>query len=560
MPHGLDGFTVVAATMLLASVAGALAVGLRQPLIVAFIAVGALAGPSGLGWVQREGAVELLAEIGLAVLLFLVGLKLDVGVIRSMGPVALAAGLGQVAFTWSLGFAICLGFGLGAAPSAYVALALTFSSTIIVVKLLSDKREIDSLHGRISVGVLIVQDLVVILAMIVLSAIGPASRGGDDIGALELWRGAVIIAGKGLALLAVVGVLMKFVIPSVVHVAARSQELLLLFAISWAVGLASASDLIGFSKEVGAFLAGVSLASTVYRDAIGGRLTALRDFLLLFFFLGLGASLELDRLGSQVPGAAALSLFVIVGKPLVVMAIMGAMGYRRRTGFITGITLAQISEFSLILCALGVSLGHIGEEAMGMITLVGLITIGLSTYLILYSHPLYQRLSPWLGVFERRVPHREAGTGEGHDERFDVIVFGLGRYGERIALGLGERGRRVLGVDFDPRVVRRWKSEGRPAQYGDAEDPEFPASLPLEGVSWVVGTMPERDVNSALLSHLRGRGYRGKIALTAHHARDDSSLREAGADEVLMPFADAATEAVDRLTGGGAPDESPGPG
>jgi Kef-type K+ transport system membrane component KefB len=236
---------------------------------------------------------------------------------------------------------------------------------------------------------------------------------------------------------------------------ARSPELLVIFAVGWAAGLAALGGRLGFGKELGGLLAGVSLASTPYRDAIGSRLTSLRDFLLLFFFLALGAGLDLSTLGAQVGPAILLSLFVLIGNPLIVMAIMGYMGYRKRTGFLAGLTVAQISEFSLIFMAMGLSLGHVGEEAMGLVTLVGLVTIALSVYMITYSHKLYD----WLRAVPR--PLRAAGAfprGGGRGRRFageyDFIIFGLGRYGQRIGDASDERGYRVLGVDFDPEALR----------------------------------------------------------------------------------------------------------
>jgi Kef-type K+ transport system membrane component KefB len=173
-------FYEIAALLTLAAVVGFLGVLLRQPLIVSFIAVGIIAGPSVLHITQSPEQIHLLAELGIAILLFLVGIKLDVKLVRTLGTVALTTGLGQVAFTAGIGFFICLALGLDTVTSLYVAVALTFSSTIIIVKLLSDKREIDSLHGRIALGFLIVQDIVVVLAMIVLSAIGIAGPGSDE--------------------------------------------------------------------------------------------------------------------------------------------------------------------------------------------------------------------------------------------------------------------------------------------------------------------------------------------------------------------------------------------
>jgi Kef-type K+ transport system membrane component KefB len=532
---------------------------LKQPLILAYIVMGVAAGPALVGWAAPSEALGLLAEFGVTLLLFAVGLKLDPQLVRHLGPVAVATGLGQLGFTIVVGFGLCLLLGYDAVAALYIAIALTFSSTIIIVKLLSDKREIDALHGRIAVGFLIVQDIMVVLAMILLSAFG-AGGGETDLG-LEI--GKVLLTGIGM--LIGVGLLMRYVLPVILPHLARSQELLVLASIALAVVMAAMGELLGFSKEVGAFLAGIALASTPYREAIGARLVSLRDFLLLFFFIALGSKLDMGTLGAQIGPAVLFSLFVLIGNPLIVMIIMGAMGYRKRTGFLAGLTVAQISEFSLILAALGLSLGHIDTETVGLITLVGLITIGLSTYMILYSHPLYERLAPWLNVFERREPFREAlldGMASSPDA--DVIIFGLGRYGSHVAEGLRQRGYRVLGVDFDPEIVDKWHRQGLPAHYGDAEDPEFPATLPLYQTRWVISTMPERQINLTLFQALRNHGYRGQVALAAHTQLDADNLRAANVDLVLMPFADAAERAVvtldAQMDGGTGREDVNGPG
>ncbi|MDP3281650.1 MAG: cation:proton antiporter, partial [Nitrosomonas sp.] len=457
--HGVFG--EFALLLLMSAAAGAMLLWLRQPVLIAYIVIGIVAGPAVLGVVTAHDQIDLLAQVGVAVLLFVVGLKLELQHIRHIGPVALATGLGQLAFTIVIGFLIILAMGKGWMEALYVAVALTFSSTIIIVKLLSDKREIDSLHGRIAVGFLIVQDLAVVIAMMVMSAM--RSDGGE---------GSLLALAGSLSLrlgIAVVGMylLMRYVLPRVVDRMAQSQELLLIFAIAWGTGLAALGEWAGFSKEAGAFLAGFSLASTHYRDAINARLTGIRDFLLLFFFIDLGAKLDFSTLGGEIWPAAVLSLFVLIGNPLIVMAIMGYMGYRRRTGFLCGLTVAQISEFSIIFVAMGISLGHVDNGALGLTTLVGLVTIALSTYMILYSHPLYERLAPWLVIFERKRPFRELAVAtERHDLReVDVIVFGLGRYGSRLALGLKKAELKVLGVEFDPEVVRSLRRQGLPVRY-----------------------------------------------------------------------------------------------
>ncbi|MCF6324563.1 MAG: cation:proton antiporter [Gammaproteobacteria bacterium] len=537
-----DVFTEMAVLLMVAAVIGAIGVRLRQPLIVAFIAVGILVGPSVLGWVSANDQVDLLAKLGIALLLFVVGLKLDLQIIRTMGPVALATGLGQVIFTSVVGYFIAIALGMDTVTAVYVSVALTFSSTIIIVKLLSDKREVDSLHGRIAIGFLIVQDIVVVLVMIGLTALGEVNNTAG------LGQEAMAVLLKGGLFIATIGLLMRYVLTPLLHQLARSPELLVLFAIAWAVALGAAGVHLGFSKEVGAFLAGVSLASTPYREAIGARLVSLRDFLLLFFFIDLGAGLDMTTLGAQVQPAIILSLFVLIGNPLIVMTILGLMGYRKRTGFLAGLTVAQISEFSLILGALGLSLGHIDVDTMGLITLVGLITISASTYMILYSHPLYEKMAPWLGVFERKRAYREEALDQARDEQsYDVVLFGLGRFGAGIARELRQRGYRVLGVDFDPDLVRRQENNGYEMRYGDAEDPEFLATLPLEKIPWVLSSVREKPVNLALLHGLSNDGYQGRVAVTAHTFLDAEQLKQAGASRVLMPYADAAAEVADHL-------------
>ena len=533
----------LALLLLLAAAVGALAVRLRQPLIVAFILVGMLAGPSAFGWVQAHSEINLLAQLGITILLFVVGLKLDLHLVRNLGPVALATGLGQLAFTIFFGYLIARGLGIEHITALYIAIALTFSSTIIIVKLLSDKREIDSLHGRISMGFLIVQDIAVVIAMVLMSAYGA----GADEGALGMT--ALMLVLKMTAMLAAVAFMMRYVLPRLLHHLAQSSELLLVFAIAWGTTLAMLGDVAGFSKEVGAFLAGFSLASTSYREAISSRLTSLRDFLLLFFFIDLGAKLELGSLGTAIPEASVLSLFVLIGNPLIVLAIMGYMGYRKRTGFLAGLTVAQISEFSIVFAAMGVTLGHISIEAVGLITLVGLVTITASTYMILYSQPLYELCRPWLGVFERKKPFREMAFEHGRklQTEADVIVFGMGRFGGRLAKALHGQGVAVLGIDFDPEVTRISMRHEIPVRFGDAEDPVMVGTLPLASARWVVSTISDVDLNLSLVKALRHHGYEGNIATTAHLAADGARLKRAGVTRVLQPFEDAADFAAKTL-------------
>mgnify|MGYP006429754141 CR=1 FL=1 len=259
-------FAEIAVLLVLAAIVGFLGIILHQPLIVSFIAVGLIAGPSALDPVRSDEQISLLSELGIAVLLFLVGIKLDVKLIRSLGAVSLLTGLGQVAFTSIFGYLIGLALGLGHVTSLCVAVALTFSSTIIIVKLLSDKREIDSLHGQIALGFLIVQDLVVVLAMIVLSAIGiGAADGGHGGGSVPM------VLASGVAMVALVVLFVRYVANPLTERLAHAAELLMIFAIAMAAMFAAFGDFVGLGKEVGGLLAGVALASTPYRETIAAR-------------------------------------------------------------------------------------------------------------------------------------------------------------------------------------------------------------------------------------------------------------------------------------------------
>jgi len=543
----LDTFAITAAVLAVAAAVAFLAHRARQPLIVAFIVVGVIVGPSALGWVQDEHALTLLAEIGIAILLFLVGLKLDIRLVKSIGRVALITGLGQVLFTSLVGFGLGILFGLPVIVAGYVAVALTFSSTIIIVKLLSDKGELDELHGRIALGFLIVQDIVVILAMIALSTFG-----GDRDGPLWSQLGMVFLSAAGLT--GGIAVAMRWVLPGLLRLVADSQELLVVCCIAWAVVVAAVTDWLGFSVEVGAFLAGFALASTRFRESIASSLSGLRDFMLLFFFIGLGAQLDFSAIGAQVPMAIAFSAFVLIGNPLIVLALMGVMGYPKRVSFLAGLAVAQISEFSLILIALGRDLGHVDNDIVGLVTLVGMITIGMSTYLILYSKQLFEVLKPALGVFERR---RVLAEPPPQQRAFDAIVFGTGRFGRHLIAQLAASGHTVLVIDWDPNARNPLEGSSLAnavsVRFGDANSLEFPSTLPLDTARWIVSTIPSVDTNKVLAASLRRHGATAPIAVTAHTViqaeQFAAEVHDGVVNLVLEPFNDASDDALAALRG-----------
>jgi len=534
-------FEQIAVVLTVCVVAGGVAVLLRQSLTVGLLAAGIAVGPALLGLVEPTSEIELLATVGTSLLLFVVGLKLDVRILRRLGPVAFSAGLGQVAFTAVVGFGLATALGFATVDALYLAIGLTFSSTIIIVKLLTDKRELNSLYGRIALGILVVQDLVVILVMLAITASGDLGTLREP-GLIDRVGGVLL---RATLLLVVVVVMGRLVAPRLTWVFERQGELLVLTVVTWAVLLASLSMQLGFSQEVGAFLAGVALASTRYRDAVASRLGTIRDFALVFFFIELGTRVDPTTVTDQLVPIVLLSLFVLIGNPVIVMAIMGALGYRRRVAFKTGLTIAQISEFSLILVALGVQQGHVGTELLGLVTVIGVVTIAVSTQLIHNADRIYRRLSPLLRLFERSrgrvLPDPRLAA-----DRPEYVVIGVGRLGSQVLDDLLTRGDRALGVDFDPWGIKRTRWD-LPVVYGDADDPDLPEQLPLGETRWVIITVRDLPADLHLIRALRSSGYTGAIAVAADEADACDRLLEGGADVTLRPWHLAASPVVDAV-------------
>ena len=534
-----SAFGQIAVILLIAAAAGYLAHLAKQPVLVAYIFVGILLGPAVFGIVSETAVIEGLAKVGIAILLFLVGLKLEVHLIRTTGLVALLTGVGQVVFTSVIGFFIVWALGFDVIPAIYIAVALTFSSTIIIVKLLSDKREIDQLHGRIAVGFLIVQDILVIVAMIAIVSIGSPEGSGES-------RSPWLIVLGSIVFLTVVAALAKFVIPRVMSWLARSPEVMLIFGVGWAMTLAGVSEALGLSMEIGAFVAGVALASSPYRESLGSRAVSLRDILILFFFIQLGASLTFANAIEQLIPALILSVFVLIGNPLIVMVIMGLMGYRSRVSFKAGLAVAQISEFSLILIALGYSLGQVNQAVLSLVTLVGVVTITVSTYFILYSEEIYVRFEGFLSWFEfRQTAVSTAEDAISHP--YDAIVIGAGRLGSSVVAGLREKNANLLVVDTDPRALAGVSGKRVETMYGDINDTDFAAILPLNESDAVICTIQDRGTNLLLLETLRRLEFSGSVCLTAMDEPTAALLQADPRVTVIKPLKMAAARIVDNL-------------
>lgn len=500
---------------------------LRQPLVVGYIVSGVVAGPYVLNILHSTDHVELFSKIGIAVLLFIVGLNLNPESVHETGRAAVVTGLGQILFTSLLGFGIVSLLGYDSVTSLYVAVALTFSSTIIVLKLLSDKGDVGKLYGKISIGFLLVQDFVATILLIVVPLIGSQATQGAGGGSFL----SLFVNGATAAL--ILYAISKYVLPRLSVFLAHSQELLFIFSVAWGLGLASLFAWMGFSIEIGALIAGVTLSVSSYAFEISSRMRPLRDFFIVLFFVLLGAHLDLGNVFSILPAALVLSTFVLVGNPLIVFVLMNALGYRTRTGFLAGLTVAQISEFSLILMAAGLSYGHVSQEAVSLVTMVGLITIAGSTYLILYGEKVFQLLKHLLKHIEiRKTPHREH---RGKHERYDMIIFGYGRVGHAFVDAAKEIGASYVVVDYDPRTALGLRDDGVSFRFGDAEDVEFLDELGLTKARIVVSTIPDPEINTLLVRTYRRKNADGIIIPICHQAAEAQRLYLEGATYVVLP-------------------------
>lgn len=497
---------------------------MRLPLVIAYIVTGILVGPCFFALAQSPEAFDAFSKIGVAFLLFTVGLGLNWRNVRDVGGIALATGVGQVVVTSLVGFAIGRLVGLDAVASLYVAVAFSFSSTIIIVKLLSDKDELDTLYGRISIGFLLVQDFI---AMFILLALGALGGGASvpDVVTQTLVKIALLIPILWFA--------SAYLIPRIVAFAAKSQELLLVFSIAWCFFVAGILAWLGFGVEMGALVAGITLSGTVFEREINARIRPLRDFFLLIFFVVLGTRLSISSLSATIVPTLVFSAYVLVGNPILAMLVMRALGYHPRTGFLSGTTVAQISEFSFIVIAAGITLGHLDQSVMTLATSVGLITIAVSSLLIHHNDQIYELCRPlfrWLEP-KRMIAHELPASRP----RAKAYLFGLHHIGAAALEAFQDLRLPFSVVDFDPTVIRELEDVGIPCAYGDAGDDGFLEELGIERASFIVSTIPEASVSLEILGYLRSRTYKGTAIVSARSAEEAEKCYAAGATYVVIP-------------------------
>ena len=508
---------------------------LKQPAILAYILTGIIISFFQFFNASNQPLLLALSQVGITLLLFMVGLEIRISELLSMGKILILSSAWQISLSFILGFLISLVLGFDRLSSFYIATAITFSSTIIVVKLLSDQHELHSLHGKFSLGILLSQDVVAMAFLMLLAGSTQESPFLGPIGNL------VVVLIKGALIIAAIFYLSKNIFPKLFEKIARSSETLFLSSLGWVFGLAAlvSSKFIGFSIEIGGFLAGVALANSLVNYQIIAKAKILRDFFIVIFFVLLGIQMSFANIGEILVPAIILSLFVLIAKPFIVMVILGVLGYKKRTSFLTGVSLSQISEFSLILAFLGFKLGHIDQKTVSLITMVGLITFAVSTYMITHWKTLYRRFEKVLFFLEKKDSQNETADDRSLENLDDhVVVVGGDQMGASVIEALEDQKVDIVLVDFDPSIVKKYeKKAGQNVfrLFGDISDLDIQERAKLDNAKLVISTIPDIEDNLLLLKELKHENRKAKIVMMAIEGKEAKALYAQGADYVVLP-------------------------
>ncbi|HUD06339.1 MAG TPA: cation:proton antiporter family protein [Candidatus Saccharimonadales bacterium] len=497
---------------------------IKQPLIIGHILTGILVGPTVFHLLKSPTTIQTFSNIGIALLLFIIGLGLNLKVIKEIGRIAALVGLIQVGLIAVLGWLVGNAFGLSYRQSVFLGVALSFSSTIIILKLLNDKKETSRLYGKITIGVLIIQDVLAAIALLFVTSQGNnSSISLDQLGSL---------AAKGLLATAALFIVGNLVLPRMQKLISTNSEFLFLFAIGWGFGSAALFEGIGFSLEIGALLGGIALASLPFVQEISARLRPLRDFFIVVFFISLGSRLTFSSLGSQLGLILVAGLIVVVIKPLVVLLVMSALGYTKQTSFKTAISLGQISEFSLVLILLGNSIGIIPASLVNVVTILALGSIAISTYAINYSDPLFRLLERQLAFLERA---KAKTTHEARRHHYELVLLGYKQGGQEFLKLFQDLKKDFIVVDYDPEVIEIMEREHVNCIYGDATDVELLEEIGIEHSKLIVSTVPDHDTNVFLIKLLEKINPSAIVIVHAETIKLATELYALGASYVVIP-------------------------
>ncbi len=496
---------------------------LRQPLMIGYILTGVLVGPAIFHVVSSPRSLTVFGDIGIALLLFIIGLGMNPKVIKEVGKPSVIMTLGQMSATITVSWLIMVALGLNHQEALFIAFGLSITSTIVALKLLSDRKELSRLYGKLTIGSSLVEDIFAAFALLLVAS--AANGNWFSFGSLVslTFKGALI--GFGMYFIT------RHVLPGVQKLIASDQELLFLFAIAWGLGSAALLAKAGFSMEVGALAAGIFLAPLPYAKEIASRLRPLRDFFVIVFFIALGTELTFSNFGQLFWPVLIGTLLVITLKPLSIMTTLGFLGYTKRTSFKTAITLSQVSEFSIILVALGVEKGLIGQNIVTMLTFIALLSIAASTYLVTFGDQIYVKIEKYLDMFERRKSEGEAIP----EENNELVLFGYQRGGHEFINLFKKLKKPYVVIDYDPEVVDIIERRRINYLYGDATDVELLEEAGVQHAKLVVSTIPDQDVNIFLLNYLTNNNPRVVAIMHADDPLEAAKLYESGASYVILP-------------------------
>jgi len=521
--HEASLFTELSVVVALGAIIAALMHRFKQPLIIGHIITGIIAGPAVLNIIHDGNTFSVFSNIGVALLLFIIGLELSIKVFSRLGPVVFTTAVAQVGSVTLVGMLTARLFHFGNLESFIIGLSLALSSTIIIVKLFNDKKEMTRLYAQIAVGVLLIQDMVATGGKIFLAAKSQGSGSVIDV---------ALLLGRGILATVLLYMVSKYVLPRFTRALESSKELLLLFALGWGLGLATLFQKVGFSIEIGALFAGVSLASLPYAREMASRLKPLRDFFIVIFFITLGHSMVPSKLGSVVLPALVFVLVVMIIKPLSVLTTMGLLGYTKRASFKTAVAMSQVSEFSLVFLFAANEAGLASEKARAAITLVALITFAGSTYLMKYDDEIYSQLEEKLRLFERHTTKLEQRSSLQH---FPIVLLGYRKGGAEFIRTFQNMKKRFVVVDYDPEAIEVLERQQINTLYGDVTDPELIEELNLEKTKLIVSTISDYNTNK-FLAHWLNTKNPGAVFIcntdTAYHA---ARLYAEGAAYVMLP-------------------------
>ena len=508
----------------------------RVPNIVAYIGAGLLLGPA-FGVLEVTHTIELIAEFGIILLLFLVGLELSLDKIKEVGTTAFVAGGVQMGGTALGGGLLAGGFGYGLVESVTLAVAVMFSSTVVVVKLLEKRGDLDATYGQIAVGVLLVQDLVVVLVLTFVAGLsGPGELAWADVawGLGQAFVGMALLGG-------VIVAAARYVLPPAIQWISDRPEGLFIWSLFWCFLVVLGAEALHLSPELGAFLAGIALAQLPQCHELRHRVHPLMNVFIIVFFVALGVQMELGAALAQWPFALALTAFVMVVKPLLFFVVLPRLGHGEETSVRTGLSLAQISEFSLIFGALAVASGLIDEALLSVLTLVGLLTFALSAGLLLYNERLYAVVRPyrplaWLGAVQE-APEAPSEGRHGH-----VIVVGMNTLGRRLVDRLTAAGETVVAVDTDPEKLA---SLSVPTVHGNAVHEAILEEAHLPTAKLLVSSLNIEGTNNLLAYRAQRAGV--PCSIHAFDRTSEQSLRGIGVDYLIRSKHEGARRLLHEL-------------